>query len=487
MQEKGTRSSDRNYLLLRTDAAGLDMNSSLSIPPTTAPQSNPADLARLSLLLAGAIIVSLAGLLGGMQYVIIVLALGLAILIMRKPQEAIPAGWLFMLAAMTLLPVTARLHYLDIRTEGIDWQQYYWAAGSLIVLLAALYRVGISSVLHAPASLKAFLLVAITSSIFGYFRGNEVSYVIRQLYGSILFVLYFVIAWVVGNEELLFRRLKGIAPLVALTLFVYYVSVFSQFGFHKEDTSVTSQLGLVATFLFVKGVIERRSSWLAPSVVVLGASTLFFFRHVFLGFLFAIALALAMRNASRIRRQLCFGIAALILLPSMFPSGAQFVVDTVEEKAPELFGRLPESTGTRDAASMLVRYAQLGSAAAALMQSPLFGYGMGSNLQWYDPDEKYVEQPFVDNAWAYLLVKMGFAGILAFCWVLVTLLRCMSRRSLAISICLLTIFLIGMISEPLCFQFTTSPIAGALAGILYAKKYPLSLPSPVKEVRVPAA
>jgi len=450
------------------------MNTTLTIPQTTAPQPSPADLAKLSLLVAGAIVVALAGILGGMQYIIIALALGLAILVARKPKEAVPAGWLFMLAAMTLLPVTARLHYLDIQTEGIDWQQYIWAVGSLIVVSAALYRVGISSLIRAPAPLKAFLLVAIASSVFGFSRGNEVSYVIRQLYGSILFVFYFVIARAAGDEELLFRRLKTIVPLVVFALFVYYVSVFSRFGFHKEDTSLTSQLGLVATFLFVKGVIERRSSWLVPSVVILAASILFFFRHVFLGFLFAMALALGLQRTSRAGRLLCYGVAVLILLPSMFPSGAQYVVDTVEEKAPEIFGLLPEATGTKNAASMVVRYAQLGSAAAALIQSPVFGYGMGSNLSWFDPDEKYMEQPFVDNAWAYLIVKMGFAGILTFCWLLVTLLRCMSRRSLPISICLLTIFLIGMFSEPLCFQFTTSPIAGALGGMLYAKKYPLN-------------
>jgi hypothetical protein len=449
------------------------MNTSLNIPQTTASQSNPADLVRLSLLVAGAIIVSLAGLLGGMQYVIIALALGLAIVVVRQPAEAVPAGWLFMLATMTLLPSEARFHYLDARTEGIDWQMYYWAAGSLIVALAGLYSVGSSSLFRAPAALKAFLLVAIASGIFGFLRGNDTSYVIRQLYGSILFVLYFVIARTAGDEDLLFRRLKTFGLLLALAFFVYYASVFSEFGFHKEDTSVTSLMGIIAAFLFVKGLVERRTSWLASSVVVFGASLLFFFRHVFLYFSFAVVLALAMRSASRIRRVFWFGVAALILLPSVFPTGAQFVLDTLQDKAPAIVEFLPDSTGTKDAKTLLDRSMQLGAGAAMVMQSPVFGGGMGAILSWSGELGDRV-QLFVDDGWAYLIVKMGCAGVLAFGWLLISILRCMSRRSLAISITLLAILMIAMFSEPFCFQFTTSPIAGALAGMLYARKHPLS-------------
>jgi hypothetical protein len=432
--------------------------------------ASSAELARWALLLAGIIVVSLVGLLGGMEYLILGLALGLAILIVRQPEEAVPSGWLFMMAAMVLLPSEARLRFIDVKYDQA-WQMYFWAAGSLIVSLAALYRIGFSSVLRAPAALKAFLLVVIASSIHGFIQGNAPSYVIRQLYGSILFVLYFVIAYAAGDEELLFRRMKAFGGLMALALFVYYASVFSQFGFHKEDTSITTQFGLVASFLFVKGLMERRTSWLGASTLVFGASLLFFMRHVLLDFLFAAAVALAIRSAKRIQRVIYFSVAALILLPSIFPFGAQLVLDQLE-KVPEAMALLP--TGTAGIGSLVSRNLELVNAAATLLKSPMLGAGMGSQLAWDDPALGSVEQAYVDNGWAYVMLKMGCLGILAFGWLLFTILRCISRESLSVSIPLLAILMIAMFSEPICFQFTTSPIAGALAGTLYASKHPVS-------------
>jgi hypothetical protein len=435
---------------------------------TIVPPVRPRELTKIALLLAGIVVVSLAGLLGGMQYLIVGLALGLAILILRKPDEAVPSAWLFMLAAMILLPSEARLRFIDLKYDQV-WQMYFWAAGSLIVALAGLYSVGISSALRAPAAVKAFFVIALASSVYGFVEGNAPSYVIRQLYGSILFVFYFIIAWAAGDEDLLFRRMKAYGAVLALALFVYYASVFSQFGFHKEDTSITTQMGLIASFLFAKGLVEKRTSWFVASSIVFGASLLFFMRHVLLTFLFAVAISLAVRSARRIQRIFYFLIAALILLPSIFPFGAQVVLDQLE-KLPAIYTLLPQ--GTTDTTSLVSRNLELVTAAGTLLKSPILGAGMGSQLAWEDPAMGSIEQAYVDNGWAYVMLKMGCLGILTFCWLLFTILRATSHQSLAVSISLLAILLIAMFSEPICFQFTTSPIAGALLGLLYAQKYP---------------
>src|SRR6266513_2517495 len=93
----------------------------------------------------------------------------------------------------------------------------------------------------------------------------------------------------------------------------------------------------------------------------------------------------------------CFAVAALILLPSVFPSGAQFAADLLEEKAPRLYNLLPE--GTRDAKTLMDRNIQFVAGAALLLQSPVLGGGMGAELMLSsalgDRDEK-----FVDNGWA---------------------------------------------------------------------------------------
>jgi hypothetical protein len=447
----------------------------LTSADTAVPQTLPSGLATLALLLAGIVVVSIAALMGGMQYIMIALALGLAALVAFRPEEAVPAGWMFMLAAMILLPSSARLVFIDSRYANVSWQMYYWAVGSLMIVLAALYRIGLSPLIRAPNSLKAFFLIVIASTVFGFFRGNEPSYVIRQAYGSILFVLYFVIAREVADEESVFRRLRSFGVLMALTFIVYYASVFSTYGFHKEDSSLATQMGMFATLLFVKGLIQKRLFWISPAVVLFAASFLLFMRHILLTFFFAAALALAVQSGSRIRRLFCFGVAAVILLPSIFPFGAQYVLDVLEKDLPGIYQLMP--AGTHDTKTLMDRNIELATSAAVLVKSPIIGAGMGADFAWTRPGEvlpefAFIDKPFVDNGWAYVVVKMGCAGILAFGWVLITVLRCMSRQSLTLSVSLLSILMIAMFSEPVCFQFTMSPIAGALAGLLYAKKHP---------------
>lgn len=441
-----------------------------------APTLPGIDAPRIAFILAGAIVVTVAGLLGGMQYVILAFAVGLAVFVSKQPKEAISSGILFMLVAMVFLPSTARLQFLDSRTIDVSWQMYFWAVGSLIVVASAVRSIGLRALARTPAALKVFFLVAIVSSVFGFTQKNAPGYVFGELFGTLLFILYFAIACAVGDEELLFERMKTFGVLIAFAFFVYYASVFSQFGFHKEDTSLTSQMGLVATFLFSKGLIERRRSWFIPSAILLGASMLFFMRHIVLTFLFAMVLIAAVRNGSRIRKVLCYGVAAIILLPSIFPFGAQYVLDTLEEKQPGIYALLPE--GTTDSKTLLDRNIELFAGAVVLVGSPILGGGMGGNLTWYRPDESDpVDKAYIDNGWAYLMVKMGAVGILAFGWLLVTVLRCISRQSLALSVTLLAILMIAMFSEPICFQFTTSPIAGVLAGLLYVKKHGTILPA----------
>jgi hypothetical protein len=295
-------------------------------------------------------------------------------------------------------------------------------------------------------------------------------------------VSYFVVAWVVGHEELLFRRLKTFGVLVALAFFVYYASAFGEWGIHKEDTSLPVQFGMVATLLFVKAAVEKHPSWIAPSAVIFTASFLLFMRHILLTFFFASALALGILTVSRLRKVFFYGVAALILLPSVFPFGAQYVLDVLEKDFHTVYELMPE--GTHDTRTLMDRNVELFTSGVLLLQHPAFGTGMGSDFGWTrpdvdDPEYAYVQKHFVDNGWAYIAVKMGGFGILAFGWVLIGILRCLSRESLTISISLLAILLITMWSEPVCFQFTMSPIAGALAGLLYAKKHPPPLSPPV--------
>jgi hypothetical protein len=105
---------------------------------------------------------------------------------------------------------------------------------------------------------------------------------------------------------------------------------------------------------------------------------------------------------------------------------------------------------------------------------------MGSSLEWNSVSRGDWEQAYVDNGWAYLLTKMGLAGLLTFLWFAAGLVRRMGAAACGLSACLLTLLLFVMWSEPVFFQFTTSPLAGVLAGLLWARKPQVSTALPMK-------
>ncbi len=96
--------------------------------------------------------------------------------------------------------------------------------------------------------------------------------------------------------------------------------------------------------------------------------------------------------------------------------------------------------------------------------------GLGGEIEWESPFLGLRQIAYVDDGWAYLLQKMGLLGAVAFLYFLITMLRSISRNSLALSACLLAVALVTMFSEPVFFHFTTAPFMGTFAGLLLANK-----------------
>jgi disulfide bond formation protein DsbB len=417
--------------------------------------------------LLGITALSVAAVAGGMEYLILVLAVCLAYLVYRNPKEALSAGILFLLACNVLLPSSARFDWSWRDSEA--WQMYYWATGLLIISLAAVARIGIRSLQHVPASVKAFLLVAIVAALVGFANGNAPSYVLRQLYGSVLLVAYFAIAYHIGDEEFFLRRLRTFGLVCAAIFFVYYGAVFSEYGFHREITTLGTLEGAVAILCFAKGLTEKRLGWMVSGIVLFAVPLLIFVRRSLITFGVGAVLALFMRTSSRRARFFYLALAVLGILPGVLTSGAEFVLEKMQS-IPVIEAALPE--GARDVNSLAERALQLASAAVTLQRSPVLGAGFGAEITWQrvaEPTE-VAQYAYIDNGWAYLAVKMGGLGIITFVWFLVTVLRCVSRNSLGISVCLLSMVLVMMFSEPVFLNFNTSPLLGAMAGLLCARK-----------------
>lgn len=404
----------------------------------------------------------IAALFGGMVFLLMGLAVVLAVMVYKWPQEAAGAGILYLFACNVLLPHSARF-------DGITtpWEMYYWAVGLLIVTSAAVVRVGLRRVLAVPRSAKVFLLVALAAALYGLTHGATISYVFRQFYGVLLLIVYLGIALHFGDEELLLRRIQTFGTLCAFCFLVYYIAVFGKYGFHKEIGFNGTEACLLSIALFIRGVERKKTSWVLGGAALLLIPILFFMRGAVLTFLMTLPLALALKVKSKRAKLLCWAGSVLIALPALFPSVAQIAIDEIS-KVPGMERILP--SGIQDSDTLLERAIQLGAALGTVQAHPWLGAGLGSDIEFESPTMGSRQVAFVDSGWAYLFQKMGLLGAAAFLWFLITILRSISRESAALSACLLSTTVVTLFSQPVFFHFTTAPIMGVFAGLLLAAK-----------------
>jgi hypothetical protein len=409
----------------------------------------------------------IAALFGGMPYLLVGLAVILAVVVYRRPQEAPGVGILYLFACNILLPHSARF-------DGITtpWEMYYWAIGLLIVTTAAVARIGLRQVFAVPRSAKAFLLVAFAAAVYGQTHGAAFSYVSRQFYGVLMLIVYLGIAIHVGDEELLLRRIQVFGTLCAFCFVVYYVAVFAKYGFHKEIGFNGTEACLLSIVLFIQGLQRRKIPWILTGLALLLVPILFFMRGAVLTFLMTLPLAVALKVKSKKFKVFCWATSTLIALPAIFPPVAQVAMDEIN-KVPGMERFLPP--GIQDSDTLFERVVQLGAAVATVQAHPLLGAGIGSEIEFDSPTMGARQVAFVDSGWAYLLQKMGVLGAVAFTWLLITIFGSLSKESIGLSACLLSAVIVTLFSQPVFFHFTTSPFMGTFAGLLLAAKHRRSI------------
>jgi hypothetical protein len=405
-----------------------------------------------------------------MALVLMAAALAVSVRVYSHPKTVVFTAPLFLTAACVFLPSGARFAEWGADSQ---WEMYFWAAGILLITLAPVPKLGLRPFFRAPWSLQAFLVAAVAASVYGYLRGNDPSYVVRQLFGSLLLFTYFVFAREYADEALFLRRTRTYGAWLALSFLAYYAAVFSEYGIHKETTTVGTQAAIFAMLLAAQGGWK---SWIVAGLLLL-VPLLLLWRHAIVAFPIAMIFLWAMAAKSRLQRWVCAALACGLLVASLVPSVVGIILDAALGNA-TIDRFLPG--GARDNSSIADRGIQLVEAGNSVQASPLFGSGMGSSLEWNSVVRGDWEQAYVDNGWAYLLTKMGFAGLLTFSWFAAGLIRRMGAASCGLSACLLTLLLFVMWSEPVFFQFTTSPFAGVLAGLLWAKKREASRVLPMK-------
>ncbi len=399
---------------------------------------------------------------GGTEFLLLALAAGLSMIVWARPEEAPGAGMLFLFAAGIILPYGARLDVL-----GPIWQMYYWAAGLLVITMAAILRLGLRRFWRIPRSAKAFALAAVAAALYGVVQGASASYSLRQLYGVLLLIAYFGISLHAGSLRVIVKRTKTLGVVCALCFLIYYIAVFRSYGIHKEMGFVGAQASLLAALVFIVGMEKKKIGLLIAAGVLLLVPILDLMRSDVLTFLFAVSAAAAVLLKSRKTRLMCLIVTILLSLPAIFPPAAQIAAEQVLTTFPSVGKTLPSAA--EGAETLLERTVQLEYAAETVRSHPLLGIGLGGELQWTSPYTGHSEAAYVDNGWAYLLQKMGLLGVITFFWLLTNVVRSFSRSSVALSACMLGGIVVTQFSQPAFFHFTTAPFLGTYAGLLLAR------------------
>ena len=405
-----------------------------------------------------AIATVVAAVCGGLPVLLLLLALVIAVRAYQWPQSAVASGPLFLLACNVFLPSSARIFGV---TE--TWQLYFWAVGIFLITAAALLGGGYRTLFRLPRSMVAFLLVALVASAYGFARGNESSYVMRQLFGALLLGAYFGLASQARDDEHFYRTLRVYGCVCAIAYVVYYASVFSEYGIHREMGTLGTQ-GVILAILFAGRGGWR---WWAAAGLMLMLPLLVNERRAVAAFVLALVIIGAFRTRSTILRGLAWVLAIVIVIVSLVPRYVEAILDTATDT--KMFDQLiPE--GGRDSASIEDRSMQLVGAAVAVNRSPILGLGMGGRLEFESVSLGSLDEAYVDNGWAYLLTKTGIAGLLAFAWFAIAFIRWLPGNSVPLAACALAMLLLVMFAEPVFFQFSTSPFMGAVVGLLYGRR-----------------
>lgn len=195
-------------------------------------------------LLAAMCVIALAS--GGWSYSVICLAVLALPRLFTEPSCAVWYSTAFLLIAMAILPQSFR----DIG-EGTPPEFFFWAIGLFLITAPAVTRIlgprkirgSGSGWQNVPASLLGYFVICLAASFQGLRLGAEPGYVLRQLYGIVLFIVYFAVAVIyvrsIDDIVILLRKMRVVAACVGVaTLILVSADRSGEVGIFKRNISV---------------------------------------------------------------------------------------------------------------------------------------------------------------------------------------------------------------------------------------------------------
>ena len=277
------------------------------------------------------------------------------------------------------------------------------------------------------------------------------------------------------------RRLSWVVSLGSL----WYVERLSLISFargtyYREQSPLVAYSGAIAVVAWTQLLVRRQlSPWLQALAQFLMCvmATLLMGNRAALG---SAAIAIVMMTGMVLWRRRVLLLAVVMCLVPIGLGIAPYVMTGLLESrdlAGMIAGRfifvLSEDQSYRG------RVAQMEVVMDMVNERPILGAGMGSENTFIMPGEHRLKVASVDNGWGYVLLKMGYVGLVAFLVLIGLLARCglnglqspATEAGRAERLAVVSVFfyaLVSFLGGPTFFHFSVAPFFAAFLGALVA-------------------
>ena len=332
-------------------------------------------------------------------------------------------------------------------------------------------------------AMLALSVVILASTVDGLLVGNEFFIVARQLFGCLLLPIYFLLAVaLLRAPQEAARWMRCVSWVIALGS-VWYVQRLSLMSlahgsYYREQSPLVAYGGAIAVVAWVQLMQRRQMSlWLqsvAQAMLCVMAILLMGSRTALGSIFAAIAVITGLILWKRHVLVLALIVCALPIGFGIAPYGLSSLVES-----PGLMGQIAGRFifVLSDDRSYQGRVLQTEVVLNMVNRQPVLGAGMGSVNSVFLPGEHRVKVASVDNGWGFLLLKMGYLGLVVFLVLIGTVLksalsglaqvRNVSLR--ADRLAALGVFLyalVSFLSGPIFFHFSVAPFFGTFLGVL---------------------
>jgi O-antigen ligase len=440
---------------------------------------------------------------GGIAGTTITIAALIALWAFAEPRTAMWLATAFMVFLFVFFQSTAPLG------EELPAEFLFWGIGVALITTGLMTATLFSSVVNwslarkrlgasASLAMAAMAIVILAATVYGLATGNQFFAVARQLFGCLLLPGFYFLAIVLfrsaDDVAVWLRRLSWVVALGSL----WYVERLSLISFargtyYREQSPLVAYSGAIAVVAWMQLLVQRKLSSRLQALaqfVMCVMATLLMGNRAALG---SAAIAILLLTGMVLWRKRVLLMAIVMCLVPIGVGIAPYVMTGLLENRD-----LPGMIAGRfifvlsEDQSYQGRVAQMEVVMNMVSQRPILGAGMGSENTFIMPGEHRLKVASVDNGWGYILLKMGYAGLVVFLALIGLLARCglsglqspATEAGQAERLAVVGVFfyaLVSFLGGPTFFHFSVAPFFAAFLGALVTLRSAPKIAKPIHE------